>query len=61
MNSMNTNSSMPSPYFNAGPTNNGALFQPPPPPGSAVIKGSTASSNVIRPKTAASELDDLFN
>jgi hypothetical protein len=61
MNSMNTNSSMPSPYFNSGPTNNGALFQRPPAPGSTVIKGSTASSNAIRPKTAASELDDLFN
>jgi hypothetical protein len=61
MNSMNTNSSMPSPYFNSGPTNSGALFQPPPPPGSTVIKGSTASPNVTRPKSAASELDDLFN
>jgi hypothetical protein len=57
MNSMNTNSSMPSPYFNTGTTNSGALFQPPPPPGSTVVKGS----NVTRPKTAASELDDLFN
>ncbi len=58
---MNANSSMPSPYFNSGTTNNGVLFQPPPPPGSTVIKGSTTSSNVTRPKTAASELDDLFN
>jgi len=58
---MNANSSMPSPYFNSGTTNSGVLFQPPPPPGSTVIKGSTTSSNVTRPKTAASELDDLFN
>ncbi len=58
---MNANSSMPSPYFNSGTTNNGVLFQPPPPPGSTVIKGSNTSSNVTRPKTAASELDDLFN
>jgi len=57
MNSMNTNSSMPSPYFNPRPANTGALFQPPPPPGSTVIKGS----NVTQPKSAASELDDLFN
>lgn len=61
MNSMNTNSSMPSPFFNSGPTNSGALFQPPPPPGSTIIRGSTTPSNVIRPKTASSELDDLFN
>ncbi|CAF3724612.1 unnamed protein product [Adineta steineri] len=58
---MNANSSMPSPYFNSGPMNNGTLFQPPPPPGSTVMKGSTTSSNIARPKTAASELDDLFN
>jgi hypothetical protein len=49
--------SMPTPFFNSGSTNNGALFQPPPPPGSTVIKGA----NPVQPKTAASELDDLFN
>lgn len=52
MNAMNTNS-----FFNANQTNNSPLFQPPPPPGSTVIKGS----NSIQPKSAASELDDLFN
>ncbi len=57
MNSMMTNSSMPSPFFNTGATNNGALFQPPPPPGSTVVKGSTP----VQPKSASSELDDLFN
>lgn len=57
MNSMTTNPSMPTPFFNSGATNNGALFQPPPPPGSTVIKGA----NPAQPKTAASELDDLFN
>jgi hypothetical protein len=57
MNSMNTNSSMPSPFFNSGTTNNTPLFQPPPPPGSTVIKGSTT----VQSKSAASELDDLFN
>ena len=50
-----------SPYFNAGPTNNGALFQPPPPPGSTVMKGASGPANMTRSKTAASELDDLFN
>jgi hypothetical protein len=59
---MNTmNSSMPSPYFNAGPSNNGVVFQPPPPPGSTIMKGSIGSSNMTRSKTATSELDDLFN
>ncbi|UJR28491.1 hypothetical protein I4U23_009729 [Adineta vaga] len=58
---MNANSSMSSTYFNSGMSNTGTLFQPPPPPGSTVIKGSITSSNVTRPKTAASELDDLFN
>ncbi len=57
MNSMTTNPSIPTPFFNSGTTNNGALFQPPPPPGSTVIKGA----NLPQPKTAASELDDLFN
>jgi hypothetical protein len=57
MNSMTTNPSMPTPFFNSGATNNGALFQPPPPPGSTVVKGT----NAAQPKTAASELDDLFN
>ena len=50
-----------SPYFNSGPTNNGGLFQPPPPPGSTVVKGTTGPTNMTRSKTAASELDDLFN
>ena len=50
-----------SPYFNSGPTNNGALFQPPPPPGSTVVKGVGGPANMTRSKTAASELDDLFN
>ena len=60
MNAMN--SAMPSPYFNAGPSTGGALFQPPPAPGSMVMKGPGGSSNTAaRPKTAASELDDLFN
>jgi hypothetical protein len=61
--SMNTtmNSAMPSPYFNRGTASTGSLFQPPPPPGSTVIKGSTLSSNVTQSKTAAAELDDLFN
>jgi len=53
MNAMNTNS-----FFNANQTNNSPLFQPPPPPGSTIIKGST---NTIQTKSAASELDDLFN
>jgi hypothetical protein len=61
MNSMNTNSSMTSPFFNSGTTNNAPLFQPPPPPGSTVIKGSNIVSNVTQSKSAASELDDLFN
>ncbi|CAF1318027.1 unnamed protein product [Adineta ricciae] len=55
---MNANSSMPTPYFNSNP---GTLFQPPPPPGSTVIRGSITPSNTVRPKSAASELDDLFN
>ena len=59
MNSMNT--AMPSPYFNAGGSSGGALFQPPPAPGSVVMKGSGSSANVARSKTAAAELDDLFN
>lgn len=60
MNAMNP--AMPSPYFNAGPSTGGALFQPPPAAGSMVMKGPGGSSNTAaRPKTAASELDDLFN
>lgn len=50
-----------SPYFNSTPTQNGALFQPPPPPGSTVMKGAGGPANMTRSKTAASELDDLFN
>lgn len=60
MGSMNTTPSMPTPFFNAPATNNGVLFQPPPPPGSTVMKGSNVVTPVA-PKTAASELDDLFN
>ena len=60
MNSMTTNPSMSTPFFNSGTTNNGALFQPPPPPGSTVIKGANPPQPQ-QPKTAASELDDLFN
>ena len=55
---MNANSSIPTPYFNSNP---GTLFQPPPPPGSTVIRGSITPANAVRPKSAASELDDLFN
>jgi hypothetical protein len=58
---MNANPSTAPTYLNTSSTPGGALFQPPPPPGSTVIKGSITSSNVTRPKSAASELDDLFN
>lgn len=60
MNSMTTTSSMAAPLFGAPTTNNGALFQPPPPPGSTVVKGSNVPAPAA-PKSAASELDDLFN
>lgn len=60
MNSMSTTPSMPAPFFNAPTANNGALFQPPPPPGSTVMKGSNVVTPTA-PKSAASELDDLFN
>ncbi len=54
--SASTNSS---PYFNSGTTSGSiGLFQsPPPPPSSTVVKGT----NVINSKSAAAELDDLFN
>ncbi|CAF1526039.1 unnamed protein product [Adineta ricciae] len=59
MNSMNTNMNFS--QFNSGAMNGGmGLFQPPPPPppaGSTMAK-TTATSNS---KTAAAELDDLFN
>jgi hypothetical protein len=42
----------------SGTTSGGmGLFQPPPPPGSMLVKGM----NVPNTKTAAAELDDLFN
>jgi len=54
---VNTNSSA---YFNSGTTSGGSvgLFQPPPPPPSTTIVKST---NVTNSKSAAAELDDLFN
>lgn len=61
---MNTmNASMSTTYFSPPMSNNtNTLFQPPPPPGSTIVKGSSPSVNTTsRPKTAASELDDLFN
>ncbi len=52
---VNTNSSS---YFNSGTTSGGVgLFQPPPPPGTTIVKGI----NVTNSKSAAAELDDLFN
>lgn len=60
LNSMNSNmnSFMPTPVNNPGSTSGGMkLFQPPPPSGSIVVK----STNVTNTKTAAAELDDLFN
>lgn len=57
--------SMPTPFFNqtiptTTPSTN-SLFSPPPPPGSTVVKGTNGTMNMTRSKTAASELDDLFN
>lgn len=60
MNSMPASSSMAASFFNTPSANNGALFQPPPPPGSTVVKGSNVPGPAA-PKSAASELDDLFN
>ena len=60
MRPMNATPSMPTPFFNAPATNNGVLFQPPPPPGSTVMRGSNVVTPAA-PKSAASELDDLFN
>ena len=57
LNSMNTNMNF-SP-FNSGAMNGGmGLFQPPPPPSGSTLAKTSPTSN---PKTAAAELDDLFN
>ncbi|CAF4100717.1 unnamed protein product, partial [Rotaria sp. Silwood2] len=56
--SSNTNILMSPSHNNPGTPSGGMkLFQPPPPSGSVVVKGTTVTSS----KTAAAEIDDLFN